>query len=74
MLTRLRWFLYGVAASAGATVLIVSKARAMRERLDAQGVARASALVTADGIEAVGRRLQRSSLRVADDGGNGTSG
>ena len=68
MLTRIRWFIYGVAASLGATILVVSRARAVRERLDAEGVARISAGIAADGIEAVGRRLQRSALRVADDG------
>jgi len=74
MFTRLRWFLYGVATAMGATVLVVSRARAMCERLDARGVARATALVTADGIEAVGKRLQRSSLRLADDGRDETPG
>ena len=67
MFTRLRWFAYGSAITLGATVVVVSKARAMRERLDAQGVARVSANVAADGIEIVGRKLQRSSLRVATD-------
>ncbi|MGI9529212.1 MAG: hypothetical protein ACR2NG_05825 [Acidimicrobiia bacterium] len=65
MFTRLRWFAYGSAVTLGATVVVVSRARAMRERLDAQGVARVSANVAADGIEMVGKRLQRSSLRVA---------
>ena len=68
MFTRFRWFVYGAAATAGATVVIVSKARTMRERLDAQGVARASANVAADGIEYVGRRLQRSAIKVAPGG------
>ncbi|MGI9642455.1 MAG: hypothetical protein ACR2N9_06705 [Acidimicrobiia bacterium] len=69
MFTRLRWFAYGSAVTLGATVVVVSRARAMRERLDAQGVARVSANVAADGIEMVGKRLQRSSLRVATDEG-----
>lgn len=69
MLTRLRWFVYGSAITLGATIVVVGRARAMRERLDAQGVARVSASVAADGIEMVGRRLQRSSLRVATDEG-----
>ena len=70
MFTRLRWFVYGAAVSLGLTALVVRKARAMRERLDAEGVARVSANVAADGLEFVGRRLQRSSLRVAEDGGD----
>jgi len=69
MLTRLRWFAYGSAVTLGATMVVVSRARAMRERLDAQGVARVSASVAADGIEMVGKRLQRSSLRVTVDEG-----
>lgn len=68
MLTRIRWFIYGAAATLAVTVAVVSRARAMRERLDAEGVARVSAVMAADGIEAVGRRLQRSSLRVAPTG------
>ncbi|MGI9666993.1 MAG: hypothetical protein ACR2N2_07840 [Acidimicrobiia bacterium] len=69
MLTRIRWFAYGAAATLGATVVVVSRARSMREKLDAQGVARVSANVAADGIEVVGRRLQRSAIKVAPDGG-----
>ena len=69
MFTRLRWFVYGAAATLGITAFIITKARAMRERLDAQGVARVSANAAADGLEFVGRRLQRSALRVAEDGG-----
>ena len=69
MLVRLRWFIYGASVTLGLTAIVVRKARSMRERLDAQGVARVSANVAADGLELVGRRLQRSALRVAEDGG-----
>ncbi|MGI9586271.1 MAG: hypothetical protein ACR2N7_11845, partial [Acidimicrobiia bacterium] len=55
-----------VAVTLGATAVVVSRARAMRERLDAEGVARISASVAADGLEAAGKRLQRSALRVQD--------
>jgi hypothetical protein len=74
MFTRLRWFVYGSAVTLGATVVVVSKARSMREKLDAQGVTRVSASVAADGIEMVGRRLQRSAFRVAQDGGGPDNG
>ncbi len=67
MLTRIRWFIYGTAVTLGLTVIVVRRARALRERLDAEGVARISAGIAADGIEAAGRRLQRSSLRPVDD-------
>lgn len=74
MLTRLRWFIYGAAATLGATVLIVSRVRSLRERLDTVGVSRASADLAADGIEFVGRRLQRSAIRVAPDRSSEPSG
>lgn len=63
MFTRARWFIFGSAATLGATVVVVSRARSMREQLTPDGVARASAALAADTIEAVGVRLQRSSLR-----------
>jgi hypothetical protein len=74
MFTRARWFAYGSAATLGVTMIVVSKARSMRERLDAEGVARVSAHLAADGIESVGRRLQRSAFRVAPDGSAGEQG
>ena len=74
MFTRLRWFIYGAAVTLGLTAVVVRKARVMRERLDAQGVARVSANVAADGIEMVGKRLQRSAIRVAEDGGEQEAG
>lgn len=67
MFTRARWFVYGAAVSATATVMVVSRARTMREKLDAEGVARISASLAADGMEAMGRRLQRSALRVTPE-------
>ena len=53
MFTRLRWFTYGAAVTLGLTAVVVRKARDMRERLDAQGVARVSVNVAADGIETI---------------------
>lgn len=67
MFMRARWFVLGSAATLGATVFVVSRARTLREQLTPKGVARASASLAADAIEAVGVRLQRSALRdVAD--------
>jgi hypothetical protein len=74
MLTRARWFAYGSAATLGLTMIVVSKARSMRERLDTDGVTRVSVHLAADGIESIGRRLQRSALRVAPDGSAGEQG
>jgi hypothetical protein len=66
----MRWFLYGAGATLGATVVMVSKARTMREKLAAEGVARISANFAAVGLDGVGTRLQRSALRVQDGQAN----
>ena len=63
MFTRARWFAFGSAVTLGATVLVVNRARTMKDTLTAEGVTRASASLAADTIEAVGVRLQRSALR-----------
>ena len=74
MFVRIRWFLYGIATVVLAGFFVVRKARQMKARLDADGVARASASVAADGIERIGRRLQRSALRIAPEGGEAKTG
>jgi len=63
MFTRIRWFALGSVATLGATVFVVNRARTMKENLTPEGMARASATLAADTIEAVGVRLQRSALR-----------
>jgi len=67
MFTRARWFAYGTAATLGATVLVVTRARSMRERLDAEGVARVAASFAADAVEYAGRKLQRSAIKATPD-------
>jgi len=67
MFTRARWFVYGSVATLGATVMVITRARAMKERLDAEGVARVGATFAADTIEFAGRRLQRSAIKVTPD-------
>lgn len=62
MFTRLRWFLYGMVVSVVVTVMVIKRARAMKERLDTEGVARVVASYGADVIEAAGRALQRSAM------------
>jgi hypothetical protein len=64
MFTRARWFVYGSAVTLGATVLVITRARSMKERLDAEGVARVGASFAADLIEFAGKRLQRSAIKV----------
>ncbi|GMR02773.1 MAG: hypothetical protein BMS9Abin20_1121 [Acidimicrobiia bacterium] len=67
MFTRARWFVYGSAVTLGATVMVVARARSLKERLDAEGVARVGASLGADIIEFAGRRLQRSAIKVTPD-------
>jgi hypothetical protein len=67
MLTRLRWFLYGFLVACAIGFVVVKRARAMKERLDAQGVARVGVSIGADVVEAAGRVLQRSALGAEDD-------
>lgn len=67
MFKRARWFALGSATTLGATVFVVGRARTLREQLTPEGVARASASLAADAIEAVGARLQRSALRDVSD-------
>jgi hypothetical protein len=67
MLTRLRWFTYGVLVALAVGVVVVKRARAMKERLDAQGVARVGVSIGADVVEAAGRVLQRSAADAQDD-------
>jgi hypothetical protein len=66
MLTRFRWFLYGFFCAFALGAVIVKRARAMKERLDAQGVARVGVSIGADVVEAAGRLLQRSASEPDD--------
>lgn len=63
MFTRARWFALGSAATLAGTIFVANRARVMKEHLTPEGVARASASIAADAIEAVGVRLQRSAVR-----------
>jgi hypothetical protein len=63
MFTRARWFAFGALVTLGITAFVVNRARVMKENLTPEGVARASATLAADTIEALGTRLQRSALR-----------
>ncbi|MCZ7533228.1 MAG: hypothetical protein M5U23_07460 [Acidimicrobiia bacterium] len=68
MFIRLRWFLYGVVISAVVAVMVIKRARALKERLDTEGVTRVVASYGADVVEAAGRALQRSTQRDAGTG------
>ena len=67
MFLRLRWFVCGSVATVIVAAFVVHRINMIRERLDADGVVRVAAVMTADGVEAIGKRLQRSALRVAPD-------
>ncbi len=67
MFTRARWFVYGTAVTLAATVVVVTRARSMRERLDTEGVARVGASFAADAVEYAGRKLQRSAIKATPD-------
>jgi len=63
MFTRARWFTFGALVTLGITAFVVNRVRVLKENLTPEGVARASATLAADTIEALGTRLQRSALR-----------
>ncbi|RPI23161.1 MAG: hypothetical protein EHM57_04360 [Actinobacteria bacterium] len=63
MFTRARWFLFGVAATVGATTYLFTRARRMRERMTPVAAARAAAVTLADGMAFAGRWLSASGGR-----------
>lgn len=60
MFVRIRWFILGFLTAAIVGAMIVKRARAMKERLDAEGVARVAASYIADAVESMGHAMQRS--------------
>lgn len=68
MFMRLRWFLLGVIGSVAAGTMVVKRARTIKQRLDAEGIARIMVSYGADLVQALGRALQRSA------GGDTTTG
>jgi hypothetical protein len=70
MLTRIRWFIYGVVATMALTIMVVSRARQLRERLDARGIKKVVASYGADVIEMAGTYL-RNSVPLDDQAPNG---
>ena len=63
MFMRVRWFLFGVVATMGATAYLFARVRRMRERMSPQSVAKVAAVASADVMEFVGRRLAASGGR-----------
>ena len=73
MLTRLKWFLFGSAATIGAGAYLGSKVKGARERLTAENLARAGVVSFAGMMSATGRRMQRAGPRDETEGVNSGS-
>jgi hypothetical protein len=60
MLTRVRWFIDGSVATTVVAIMVINRARQLRERLDVHGVKKVAASYGADVIEIAGKYLQDS--------------
>ena len=74
MFTRLKWFLFGSAATIGAGAYLGTKIRRARERLTAENMARAGVVTVAGMMNATGRRMQRAGLSGESEGVESGSG
>jgi len=68
MLTRIKWFLLGSAATIGAGAYLGTKVKRARERLTTENMARAGVVTVAGMMNATGRRMQRSGLSDETEG------
>ena len=68
MLTRIKWFLLGSAATIGAGAYLGTKVKRARERLTTENMARAGVATVAGVMNATGRRMQRSGLADEAEG------
>jgi hypothetical protein len=73
MFIRVRWFLFGVIVSVVAGMMVIKRARAMKQRLDAEGVVRIIASYGADVVETLGTALQRSANRQEPESATGST-
>ena len=74
MLTRIKWFLLGSAATIGAGAYLGTKVKRARERLTTENMARAGVVAVAGMMNATGRRMQRSGLSGETEGVESGSG
>lgn len=74
MFTRLKWFLFGSAATIGAGAYLGTRIKRARERLTAENMARAGVVTVAGMMNATGRRLQRAGLSDESEGVESGSG
>ncbi len=68
MLTRLKWFLFGSAATIGAVVYLGAKVNRARERLTTENMIRAGVASVAGMMNATGRRMQRAGIQRETEG------
>jgi hypothetical protein len=62
MLTRLKWFALGSAATIGAGAYLGGKVKRARERITVETMTRAGAATVAGMLDATGRRMQRAGV------------
>lgn len=74
MFTRLKWFLFGSAATIGAGAYLGAKVKRARERITTESMARAGVVTVAGMMNATGRRMQRSKLSNEAEGLESGSG
>jgi len=74
MLTRLKWFLFGSAATIGLGAYLGAKVKRARERLTTENMARAVVVTAASMMSAAGRRMQRAGLPDEAEGVESGSG
>ena len=74
MLTRIKWFFLGSAATIGVGAYLGAKVKRARERLTAQNMARAGVVTAAGMMNATGRRMQRAGLSGKSEGVESGSG
>ena len=68
MFTRLKWFLFGSAATIGVGAYLGAKVKRARERLTTEAIARAGVTTVAGMMNATGRRMQRAGMPEETEG------
>jgi hypothetical protein len=68
MFTRLKWFLFGSAATIGVGAYLGAKVKRARDRLSTENIARAGVVTVAGMMNATGRRMQRAGLSDEPEG------
>jgi hypothetical protein len=74
MFTRLKWFLFGSAATIGAGAYLGAKVKRARERITTKSMTRAGVVTVAGMMNATGRRMQRAGISDEAEGVESGSG